>query len=142
MYNGMMNETAYPYTALDQDCTYNESEVILANTSLTNYTNITSNSSAALKTAIADGPVAVSIEADTIPFQFYGGGVFNSATCGTELDHAVVAVGYGTDPRGGDYYIVRNSWGAQWGVGGYIHIAIVDGPGICGIQLDSCIPDF
>jgi C1A family cysteine protease len=67
-------------------------------------------------------------------FQFYTAGVLNSASCGLVLDHAVVAVGYGVDPTYGRYYIVRNSWGPDWGVKGYINIAIVDGPGICGIQ--------
>jgi KDEL-tailed cysteine endopeptidase len=104
---------------------------------------VTVNNTAALKTAIASGPVAVAIEADTIPFQFYGGGVFNSPTCGTDLDHAVVAIGYGADSKGREYYIVRNSWGAEWGVGGYIHMAIIgDGPGICGIQMYANYPVF
>jgi len=129
----MMNETAYPYVAKNQNCSYNESEVRVKKTSFGQYVNVSANSSLALKTAIAYGPVSVSIEADTIPFQFYGGGIFNSPACGVELDHAVVAIGYGADSKGREYYIVRNSWGKQWGVGGYINIAIVDGPGICGI---------
>ena len=64
----------------------------------------------------------------------------NSAACGTSLDHAVTAVGYGTDSKGQDYYIVRNSWGASWGEKGYINIAAVAGKGICGIQMDSLWP--
>ena len=40
----------------------------------------------------------------------------------------------------GAYYIVRNSWGASWGVDGYVKIAIVDGAGICGIQMDPVYP--
>jgi hypothetical protein len=63
----------------------------------------------------------------------------DSIKCGTSLDHAVAAVGYGTE-GGKDYYIVRNSWGASWGLDGYIKIAAVDGPGICGIQMDSLYP--
>ena len=68
-------------------------------------------------------------------FQFYSKGVFNSNSCGTNLDHGVAAVGYGTD-AGKPYFIVRNSWGAWWGESGYIRIAIVDGTGICGIQME------
>lgn len=64
-------------------------------------------------TAIAQQPVAVAIEADTAYFQTYTSGVLNNATaCGTNIDHAVTAVGYGMDPTYGGYYIVRNSWSA------------------------------
>ena len=57
----------------------------------------------------------------------------NSKSCGTNTDHAITAVGYGTE-NGEEYYLVRNSWGASWGDKGYIKIAAVDGgPGICGI---------
>lgn len=100
------------------------------------------NSSLSLKTAIAQGPVSVAIEADAFVFQFYAGGVLNSQQCGTELDHGVVAVGYDVDGSGKPYYLVRNSWGASWGLGGYVRVAIVDGPGICGIQMEPYIPTF
>ena len=90
----------------------------------------------ALKTAIVDGPTTVAIEADTFVFQFYSGGILNSKACGTNLDHAVGAVGYGVDSTGKAYYIVRNSWGSSWGMKGYVNIAIVDGAGICGIQME------
>jgi len=66
----------------------------------------------------------------------YTSGVMDSTACGTNLDHAVAAVGYGTE-GGKDYYIVRNSWGASWGDQGYIKIAAVEGKGICGIQMQA-----
>mgnify|MGYP003349243543 CR=1 FL=1 len=56
--------------------------------------------------------------------------------------HGVVAVGYGADSTGKPYYIVRNSWGSSWGVSGYVNIAIVDGQGICGIQMEPVYPNF
>jgi C1A family cysteine protease len=85
--------------------------------------------------AIAKQPVSVTVEADTTVFQSYYSGILNSAKCGTQLDHAITAVGYGTDSASGqNYYIVRNSWGASWGDQGYIKIAAVEGTvGICGI---------
>lgn len=69
----------------------------------------------------------------------YKSGVFDSADCGTNLDHAVTAVGVGYE-GGKQYYIVRNSWGASWGEDGYIRIAAEDGKGICGIQQVSLWP--
>jgi C1A family cysteine protease len=95
---------------------------------------------AQLKAAISAQPTCVSVEADT-DFQFYKGGILNSKTCGTNLDHAVTAVGYGTE-NGQDYFIVRNSWGASWGEKGYIRVAASgDGTsGVCGILLDSNRP--
>ena len=88
-----------------------------------------------LKAAIAKVPVSVTIEADTTAFQHYTKGIFDSDDCGTNLDHAVTAVGYGSE-NGQDFYIVRNSWSASWGENGYIRIAAkpgADGKGICGI---------
>jgi C1A family cysteine protease len=101
------------------------------------------NSFKALKAAIAEGPTLVAVEADQSVFQFYSGGILNSDKCGTSLDHAVAAIGYGVDQTKGDYYIVRNSWGYTWGMNGYIYIAGgLDGPGICGIQQDASYPNF
>ena len=92
--------------------------------------------------AVVNGPVSVALDAVSFVFQFYTGGILNSNSCGLDLDHAVVVVGYGTDPMYGGYYIVRNSWGPLWGVNGYINIAIVDGPGMCGIHQDAAYPTF
>ena len=106
------------------------------------FIDVNQNSAVALKTAIADGVVSVAIEADTFVFQFYTSGIINSKACGTQLDHGVTAVGYAVDATKGEYYIVRNSWGASWGMKGYVNIAIVDGQGICGIQMQPSYPTF
>jgi len=96
-----------------------------------------------LKTAISTGPTVVAIEADSNVFQFYTGGIINSASCGTNLNHSVIAIGYGVDPTKGEYYIVRNSWGTTWGLKGYVYIAGgTDGLGICGILQDMSYPNF
>ena len=85
--------------------------------------------------AIAKGVTSVTIDADSSQFRNYKSGVLTSSECGTKLDHAVAAVGYGTDENGQDYYLVRNSWGNGWGDAGYIKIGRNgDGYGICGIQ--------
>jgi len=72
----------------------------------------------------------------------YTGGVLDSYKCGTSLDHAVSAVGYGVE-NGKEYFLVRNSWGASWGEKGYIKIATTEGPfkrGVCGILQISLFP--
>jgi C1A family cysteine protease len=135
----MEEESSYPYLAYDQNCKYSKSKVVVTPTG---GDAVTPNNAEALKTAIADGPVSVAIEADTFVFQFYAGGILNSKSCGTNLDHGVVAVGYGADSTGKPYYIVRNSWGNSWGMSGYINIGIVDGAGICGIQMEPVYPTF
>ncbi|KAL2465276.1 Cysteine proteinases superfamily protein [Abeliophyllum distichum] len=74
-------------------------------------------------------------------FQFYSSGVF-TGYCGTELDHGVTAVGYGTTSDGTKYWLVKNSWGSSWGEEGYIMMQRDIGAkeGLCGIAMDSSYP--
>jgi len=82
------------------------------------------------------GPVSVAIEADQAVFQGYTGGIINSDDCGTQMDHAVLVVGYGDG-----FWIVKNSWAPNWGENGYVRIADVAGAGICGINQHAVYPD-
>jgi len=136
--HGQELESAYPYTARDGTCKYDATKGKV-NTAGVN--TVKARSVSALKAAIAAGPTSVTVEADRSVFQQYTGGVLNSKLCGTSLDHAITAVGYGTSGSQ-EYYIVRNSWGASWGDKGYINIAAVNGVGICGIQQTSVWPNI
>ncbi|OAE33067.1 hypothetical protein AXG93_1913s1690 [Marchantia polymorpha subsp. ruderalis] len=70
----------------------------------------------------------------------YEQGIYNT-TCGTELDHGVLVVGYGTD-QGQEYWLVKNSWGESWGESGYIRLQRnVQAPeGMCGIAMAALYP--
>jgi C1A family cysteine protease len=129
------SEANYPYTSgttgQTGSCTYNATKGIGG---IVSHTTVATDTTS-IKTAIAQQPQSVSIEADTAYFQSYTSGVLTNATkCGTSLDHAVVAVGYGTDATAGGYYLVRNSWGTSWGEKGYVKIGQAAAPGICGIN--------
>jgi len=107
---------------------------------------VISQSASALKSALNYGVVTVAVDASTwgaASFWNYGSGIYNdAAACGTSLDHAISAVGWGTDASGTEYYILRNSWGTQWGDNGYIKFEITgDGPGVCGVQIQAFVAD-
>ncbi len=140
MANGLTTEAAYPYTATGHNVCKAKGLPVAVKAS--GFTDVPTNSQLALMTAVVQQPVAVAIEADENAFQFYSSGVLTKP-CGTNLDHGVLLVGYGS--QGGlDYYKVKNSWGSTWGQGGYVLLG--RGPsyngnqGQCGIQMDPSFP--
>ncbi|CDW90523.1 cathepsin l [Stylonychia lemnae] len=136
---GVETEKDYPYVGKDQTCAFEASKEVATDKG---HINIVPGKFATLQAAIAEGPVSVAIEADSLFFQFYRSGIFDSSWCGTNLDHGVAAVGYGVD-NGKQYYIVRNSWSDSWGLKGYINIiANGDGNGMCGIQMEPVVPQL
>jgi len=86
-----------------------------------------------MKAALSHQPIAAAMNAWTESVMLYKSGVLDDKKCdSTDLNHAVVLVGYGNED-GSDYWIVKNSWGSSWGEKGYIRIAIAPDAGICGI---------
>jgi C1A family cysteine protease len=135
-----MSEASYPYHAVQGNCNYNATDAY-TNIQVTGAVQVPTNSVSGLQDALANQPIAVSIEADTFVFQTYTSGVLDSADCGTSLDHAVLAAGYGVE-NGMNYWLVKNSWGTSWGDNGYIKLAAVDGEGICGVQMAPVYPSL
>jgi len=136
---GLCSERHYPYAGRrhlrcqENGCSrYNP---------ITSYGDVRASTSA-LEAVCSSGPVSVAIEADQRYFQHYTGGVL-TANCGTNLDHGVLLVGFGTD-GGYDYWKVKNSWGPDWGEAGYIRLCrncgANRGKGQCGILMSASYP--
>ncbi|CAI9275617.1 unnamed protein product [Lactuca saligna] len=136
---GLTTESNYPYKAVDGSCNSNEASNHAA--TITGHEDVPANSESALLKAVASQPISVAIDASGSDFQFYSSGVF-TGECGTELDHGVTAVGYGTTADGTKYWLVKNSWGTTWGEEGYIMMQRdVDAKeGICGIAMQASYP--
>jgi len=127
---GITAEKSYPYEGRTGTC---DEKKIVSVATITGYEVLPTNNYTALMNAVAEQPIAISAAAE--PWQLYSGGVYNGH-CGTDVDHAIQLVGYGTAGNktanrqllggggggGGDYWLVRNSWGASWGEKGYIRI--------------------
>jgi KDEL-tailed cysteine endopeptidase len=135
--HGQCTLTSYPYTAIDGTCKSCSTVAHISSCS-----DVKPNDQISLKAAVAQQPVAIAIEADTRYFQSYSSGVLTSSSCGTNLDHGVLIVGYGEE-NGLQYWLVKNSWGTTWGDKGYVKIArseSTNDAGICGIAMDPSFP--
>ena len=121
---GAVLETDYAYTASTDTC---KAALKTPVASIEGYEVLPENLSPEdmMQYLITKGPLAVSVDASS--WSFYGGGVLSYSQCGADIDHAVMMVGYGTDPVYGDYWTIKNSWGASWGEDGYIRISREDG---------------
>ncbi|CAN6898496.1 unnamed protein product [Brassica oleracea var. botrytis] len=135
---GIDTEEDYPYKGVDGRCdqTRKNAKVV----TIDSYEDVPANSEESLKKALSNQPISVAIEGGGRAFQLYDSGIFDGI-CGTDLDHGVLAVGYGTE-NGKDYWIVKNSWGSSWGESGYIRMErnIAASAGKCGIAVEPSYP--
>ncbi|KAJ3641093.1 hypothetical protein Zmor_027613 [Zophobas morio] len=135
---GIDTEASYPYKAEDEKCHYKPKNKGATDRG---FVDIATGNENQLQKAVATvGPVSVAIDASHQSFQLYAGGVYYEPECSPEqLDHGVLAVGYGTDDNGNDYWIVKNSWGDSWGDQGYILMAR-NRDNNCGIATQASYP--
>lgn len=120
---GIAGESAYPYAARHGTCKQASPVAHIAGV-------VQLRGEAALLQAVARQPVVATV--DSSNWGSYRGGTFRGP-CGTQLNHTVLIVGYTSD-----YWIVKNSWGSGWGIGGYIYLA--RGKNLCGINEAASYP--
>ena len=134
---GIMYDTDYPYVGSEQTCKSDKTKY--ADFKVTGYKKLGSTWSTwscvdedEIKEFLYEtGPLAVALNADYL--SSYTGGIvdYTSSKCPySGINHAVTMVGYGTDSM--DYWIVKNSWGKDWGESGYFRLR--RGNGTCGIN--------
>jgi len=119
---GVDTEESYPYEAVQGECRFDVNNV---GATIDEAYRVNSGDEKDLQRALAFyGPVSVCIDATHYSFQLYESGIYREPACDPNvMEHAVLAVGYASDENGQDYYIVKNSWGTDWGNHGYINMA-------------------
>jgi cathepsin L len=129
---GLDTEASYPYTGKNGQCHFSAANV---GATIASYRDIASGNEAALQTAVDAQPVSVAIDASHNSFQLYKSGTYYEPACSsTQLDHGVLAIGYGSD-----YWLVKNSWGTGWGINGYIQMS-KNRSNNCGIATMASVP--
>ena len=134
---GLESASDYPFTAGKGTCHYDKSKIAVKMKSLA---KVHPDQSATLEAAITKEPTLVGFDMTTIAMQ-YAGGILDTDKCGTQINHTMLAVGFGTSGNGQDFYILKNSWGTSWGEQGYMRVAAkASGPGVCGVQVYETFP--
>jgi len=119
---GLETDSDYPYTSGNGNsgtCTYNSGEVVVTISGF-KYATQSGNETAMQVAMVTNGPLSVCVDAET--WQYYQSGIIEHG-CGDSLDHCVQIVGWNTDMTSNiPYWIVRNSWGTDWGLNGYLWV--------------------
>ncbi|GJP84279.1 hypothetical protein CLOP_g14342 [Closterium sp. NIES-67] len=142
---GVAREADYPYTAMDgQSCRGLQAGAVkLGNVS--GWEKVPAKSSVSLMKAVSQQPVLVYVATDSNDFRGYSGGLFNGV-CGEDIDHAMIVVGYNLDAVEGPYWLLKNTWGPEWGEMGYMKLPILgesEPRGKCNIHSEPAVyPTF
>lgn len=108
---GVVSSAIYPYKETEYPCRYNKTRTL---NRITSYTMIEPGSELRLQQTVATvGPIAVAIHGTLETLYSYSSGVYNDEQCSQNLDHAVLLVGYGTDAKLGDYWLIKNRYKLQ-----------------------------
>lgn len=138
---GVESESSYPYNATENTCQYSSSKATKTNAG---WNCVAQKNVQDLKGAASQQPVGIAVQADEAAWQFYGGGVVSSG-CGDALNHAVLLTGW-ANIGGTNAWLVKNSWGSDWGNGGYIYISQAvskkETYGVCGILRCPVVPTY
>jgi cathepsin F len=129
--SGIQAAYTYPYLEYTGYCSYDASH---ANNIISDSVSAGTSDEEYIKEMLYTiGPLAITINADLL--QYYTGGVLSMSydECPYAPSHGVNLVGYGTDEYGVDYWIIRNTWGPDWGENGYFRLA--RGYGLCGVNM-------
>ena len=138
--NGLMTEADFPYQNGKGFCDEDSKKYVVK---LTHYYDVTHLNPDQLKAAVGQvGPISIGVGAGNDAWWHYAGGIIDSIdVCKPNLDHAVLLVGYGVD-AGREYWIVKNTWGTDWGENGYVRILITPGFGVCGVNMTPLFPEI
>jgi cathepsin F len=115
---GLEDDSDYPYTAQDGTCNF-QSNLVKVTISSWQYATQNSDEQTMMTNLVNWGPLSICVDAE--PWQDYTGGVLMASDCDTQLDHCVQLVGYDLT-QSTPFWIVRNSWGTDWGENGYIRL--------------------
>jgi C1A family cysteine protease len=134
-------EATYSYLATNTECTLSDGcDIGLPAGTVTGHVDVEVGNEDALLSALNLQPVSVGVNASMPAFQHYHSGIVDDDACGTNHNHAILAVGYGTED-GKDYFRIKNSWGTSWGDAGFIRLARgKSGLGQCGVLSEPSYP--